>query len=270
MSSARKAAPEAVVFDFDGVLFDTEPLHWRAFARVLAPRGVRLTWEEYTRELIGYDDRGVFQYFAERGIVRPREIPDLVAEKGRVFARLAAEARPRPLPGAETLVQECAAAGLPLAVCSGAARQDIRLFLDRWEPGRHFQVVVAAEDVPAGKPDPAGYRLTLRRLGRVLGRVLDAARAVAVEDTAAGMEAARRAGLKVVLVGEAGEGELPAEVLPVPTLERVTVSRLEALVGGSGRRLRKRGESDIVPERRAQTADEERGEPDHGGGRADA
>lgn len=223
--------PGAVIFDFDGVLFDTEPLHWRAFAEVLRPRGIELSWERYVSELIGYDDRDVFRCVLKESNRREGLLDDLIRAKRKVFATLVESEQPAPLPGAEQLIAECVRHEVPLAVCSGAACEDIQLFFQRWPVAQHFQVIVTADDVAASKPDPASYRLVLERLEEKLKTEVPPSAVVAIEDTSAGVEAAAGAGLRVLYVtGGKPVSSEASRVFRVNSLQQVKWEDLVNLV----------------------------------------
>ena len=157
--------PRAVLFDFDGVIVNSEPLHFYAFHEVLKADGVEITEDEYYRELIGFDDRGAFRKVFERRSrpLEPRTLLALMARKNRVMMQLIHERRFSALPGVEEFVR-----GLwrtrPLAICSGALREEIEAMLEGVALRDCFSVIVAAEDVTAGKPDPSGYLLTVKLL----------------------------------------------------------------------------------------------------------
>ena len=154
--------PRAVLFDFDGVIVNSEPLHFYAFHEVLKAEHVEITEDEYYRELIGFDDRGAFRHvFEKRGLpLPPGTLLGLMARKSRVMMQLIHERRFHALPGVEEFVR-----GLwrttPLAICSGALREEIEAMLEGVALRDCFSVIVAAEDVTVGKPDPQGYLLTL-------------------------------------------------------------------------------------------------------------
>ncbi len=225
--------PAAVIFDFDGVLADTEPLHFAAFRDTLAKDGLRLSWAEYERELIGFDDRDVFRtvYAAARRPLSAGALSALIQAKGRRFAELCRSSDLRLLPGAAALVEDVRRR-VPVALCSGALPSDIELVFDRFGWREVFSVRVTAADVAESKPNPAGYALAVRRLQELYpDRGIRADRAVAVEDTDAGVAAARAAGLSVVRVG-AGSAEARADgVWRVPTLERVNWESLCRVFG---------------------------------------
>ena len=147
----------AIVFDFDGVLANSEPLHFEGFRDVLADEGITLTRDDYYARYLGYDDAGVFQAIAgERGVAwTTGHVGDLVARKA---VRLEALERDTSLlfPGAAAAVRRAAAA-VPIAIASGAIRADIHRVLDRERLTTFFTAIVAAEDTPLSKPAPDPY-----------------------------------------------------------------------------------------------------------------
>jgi HAD superfamily hydrolase (TIGR01509 family) len=171
MPSGQSPWPRAVLFDFDGVVVNSEPLHFYAFHEVLKTEHVDITEDEYYRELIGFDDRGAFRHvFERRGKpLEPRTLLALMARKSHVMMDLIHERRFHALPGVEEFVR-----GLwrttPLAICSGALREEIEAMLEGVALRDCFSVIVAAEDVTVGKPDPQGYLLTLRLLSEKIAR----------------------------------------------------------------------------------------------------
>jgi HAD superfamily hydrolase (TIGR01509 family) len=185
-----RARPGAVLFDFNGVLVDDEPLHWRAFRDVLRPHGIRLPRSRYNARYMVFDDRT-----ALAAILRDAGRKDLLPErlwrdKRAAYRRLAAGVRISPR--AARLVRQ-ASRRVPLAIVSGANRAEIRAVLRRARLQRAFRVIVSAEDVRRPKPAPDGYRLALRRLGLSSG-----SGSTAIEDTPGGIRAARAAGLDVL------------------------------------------------------------------------
>ncbi|MFN7916068.1 MAG: HAD family phosphatase [Vicinamibacterales bacterium] len=187
----------AVVFDFDGVLANSEPLHFRGYRDVLAPRGVALTESSYYQNYLGYDDVGAFRAIAtDFGVTfTEADIADLVARKAVRLEELERSASVL-FPGAREAVLRMAAAG-PIAIASGALKGEILRVLDHEGLRAHVPIVVAAEDTPASKPDPAPYLLAVERLAaRHPG--LQASACVAIEDSKWGLMSARAAGLKTV------------------------------------------------------------------------
>ncbi len=198
----RLVLPEAAIFDFDGVIVDTEPLHYRAFLAILAPMGLAFSWQEYVEGYMGFDDRDAFtEAFRARG--RPldeRQRRKLVAAKAVIF-REVIRGGVKPYPGAVPMIAALNDRGVPLAISSGALREDILPIVRDLGIERFFREIVSADDVPRSKPDPQCYRLAYERLARAFpGRIEDPGRCLAIEDTPAGIRAAKGARLVVLAV----------------------------------------------------------------------
>ena len=194
----------AIVFDFDGVIANSEPLHFRAYRDVLAEEGVTLTEADYYAVYLGFDDVGVFQAIgAARGPWTRAHVADLVARKA---VRLEALERDVSVlfPGAAAAVRRASAA-VPIAIASGARGIEIRRVLERENLVGCFTAIVAAEDTPVSKPAPDPYLRALALLGPAFGNPLAAADCVAIEDSRWGLESARAAGLRTVAVTQTYE-----------------------------------------------------------------
>ena len=218
----------AVVFDFDGVLVNSEPLHFRALRDALLGAGIAITEEEYLREYVAYDDHGSIRIALER---HGREatggaVGALAAAKAEVFARLMGEI---PFfPGARELVRGLAAQ-VPLAIASGARREEIERILRAGGLRDAFVAVVGADDVARTKPHPEPY-LRAFELIAPLRSGLVPGECVAFEDTIPGIAAAREAGMKVIGVAQtypAAKLTLAHQV--VPALEGLDVAEVRAL-----------------------------------------
>lgn len=187
----------AVIFDFDGVIADTEPLHHRAFCEVVAADGLACDWPTYQEKYMGFDDRDLFKVaYADAGhCIAPHEIDARVKIKAEAFIAITSQGV-APFPGIPVMIHHLAD-HYPLALCSGALRSDIEPILRQFDLVDVFPVQVTAEDVPRSKPDPACYCLTVDRLAVCHERLFDPAACVAIEDTPTGITAAREAGLRV-------------------------------------------------------------------------
>jgi len=217
----------AVIFDFDGIIVDSEPMHYRAFNAILEPLGKGFSWKEYCSVYIGYDDRDVFReaFKAHGQKTSARDIRQMIAGKAEVFQELVNDGEARPLPGAIELI-ESIPVRLPIALCSGAFRQDIDPIIGNLGIANAFSVIVTAEDTRKSKPDPAPYRLTCEKLG-----LKDPATAIAIEDTPLGIVSAKGAGLKVLAVTNSYDREYLLEADAVTdSLENTTRSSLEDMV----------------------------------------
>jgi beta-phosphoglucomutase len=203
--------PEAVIFDFDGVIADTERLHFDTFLKVLEPQGIAFTWEEYVARYMGCDDRDAFRKaFRLRG----RDLDDrllfrLVESKSRAFREIVGGGVDA-YPGVIPMIKSLHASGVPMAICSGALRADLDPILSRLGIACYFPHVVSADDVRKGKPDPEGYILAFRELALSRSsKIGSSGSCLAVEDTPDGIKAAKWAGLSVLAV----TNSYPAEAL---------------------------------------------------------
>jgi HAD superfamily hydrolase (TIGR01509 family) len=222
-------ALQAIVFDFDGVIANSEPLHLTAFQRTLAEDGVTLTPEEYYAHYLGYDDVGMFEALGrDRSLdLTGGRVGDLVQRKGEHMKRLMHSGAVL-FPGAAEFIR-AAAAEVPIAIASGALRHEIDEIIDAAGVSDLFAAIVAAGDTPESKPSPAPYRLAFERLQQRAGS-LDPRRSVAIEDSRWGLESARGAGLRLVGVTssypaeELSDAELVVEglrALTLPALDRL-------------------------------------------------
>lgn len=190
----------AVIFDCDGVLVDSEPLHYRAFQQVLAPLGLEHDYERYVDRYIGFDDRDAFiEVFRDAGLDLQKEtLAALIAAKNNALLEVISKGVSS-FPGVVQLVRELAFISLPLAVASGSLRTEIENFIEALELKNCFQIIVSADDVTHSKPDPETYLLALKRLQEGLSREhLNPRDCVAIEDTPAGIRSARDAGLYTI------------------------------------------------------------------------
>jgi beta-phosphoglucomutase-like phosphatase (HAD superfamily) len=233
----------AYLFDFNGVLVDDEHVHFAAFRDVLLKRGIELQKERYFAEYLAFDDATAFRTML-KDAGKPHDAKTVracVAQKLPIY--LAAVKNDLVLfPGGFELLKACAERG-PVAIVSGALRVEIELALQHAGVKEQVRTIVAADDVSACKPDPAGYLEALRRL-RVRGET-----AIAIEDSLAGIDSAWNAGCAVVAVAHSYPAEKLAEskaALIVDTIAKLDVDRLDALIAANAASLV--SESDAAPE----------------------
>jgi beta-phosphoglucomutase len=182
----RVAPPAALLFDLDGTLIFSDPLHRAVFAEVLAPWGVDLTEAVYARHVHGRLNADIFADLAPGG--DPVALGD--AKEAEFRRRLGGQADP--LPGAPAFLDWAAAAGIPCAVVTNAPRANAAAMLAAIGLADRFPVVIAEGDAAAAKPDPAPYLLAAARLGVAPGAC------VVFEDSPAGIRAGLAAGARVV------------------------------------------------------------------------
>jgi len=193
---------EAVIFDFDGVIVDTEPLHYAAFQRVLEPIGLHFTWQEYVETYIGFDDRDAFRHaFSTQStmVLSQDKLHSLIEQKAAFFKEVIG-AGVSAYPGVVDLILHLHTNKYPLAICSGALRSDIDPILAMLNISDYFDVIVTADDVAASKPDPECYQLAFQRLQSAHQNSFSKDTTIAIEDTPAGISAAKAAGLMVCAV----------------------------------------------------------------------
>ncbi|HKC11375.1 MAG TPA: HAD family phosphatase [Vicinamibacteria bacterium] len=188
----------AAIFDFDGVIVDSEPLHFQALRSSLLPEGVQIDEEEYYTGYLAYNDRTAIRLALEaHGVSPPPARVDAIARrKAGFFSELASKI---PLfPGAAELVRSLAA-GFPLAIASGALHGEIDAILRAVGLRDAFAAIVGADDVSRGKPDPEPY---LAAMGLLAARTpgLAPPQCLVLEDSMAGIASARTAGMTVVAV----------------------------------------------------------------------
>lgn len=191
--------PAAVLFDFDGILVNSEPIHFHAFRDVLAAEHIDLSEEEYYRELIGFDDKGAFRHlFQKRNLpLPPKLFLSLMARKSRAIMQSIQQRHIEALPGVEQVVRALWRR-LPLAICSGGLREEIEAMLEGISLRDCFSVIVAAEDVPVGKPDPQGYLLTMRLLAEKSHKPFRPSDCLIIEDAPMVIRRVRQAGFSVL------------------------------------------------------------------------
>jgi len=223
---------DALVFDFDGVVVDSEPIHLAAFSRVLSKVGIALTEAQYFDKYLGYDDHDCFlAVMRDNGrACSEDQIGQMTAEKTAMVQKILAESV-SPLPGAVELISTATDHKLPLAICSGALRAEIILAADKIGVLKHFATIVAAKDVTKGKPDPEGYLLAVGGLSEATGQPLESSRCFAIEDSPAGVTSAKAAGMNVLAVTNSYPAtELTQADHVTGSLEDVTIEFLDTLL----------------------------------------
>ena len=212
---------KAVIFDFDGIIVDSERLHWAAFNMVMQPLGKAVSWPEYVQTYIGFDDRGAFRHAIPD--LSSEALRELIEGKASVFQELLESDGAAALPGSVALIKHLSGK-IPIAICSGALRADILPILGKLGIEKAFDTIVTADDTHISKPDPAPYKLAAKKLGVTSG--------LAIEDTPAGIASAKGAGLKVLAVTNSYPPELLTQAdAVVASLEGLTLEKLNQLVG---------------------------------------
>jgi beta-phosphoglucomutase len=192
---------KAVIFDFDGVVADSELLHFKALNRAFGTHGLEIPKEVHWQKYLGYTD--VENILAVNEDYKMNwtqaEIQVLSELKTANFHALARTEAPI-IDGVEEFVETLKDNGYPLAICSGAIREDIDIMLEHSGFAHAFDVMVTANDVQKGKPDPEGYLLALEKLNIKTGKKINAGECIVIEDSHWGLQAAQAAGMHRVAV----------------------------------------------------------------------
>jgi beta-phosphoglucomutase len=217
----------AIVFDFDGVLVDSEPFHLAAYQEVLSAFGTTLPREEYYARYLGYDDEEVFRALSDaRGWnLTPREIATLIAKKTSALEALVTNTNML-YPGAAEAVARLSAEW-PVGIASGSLRHEIDAILRKGGLEAHFKFILAAGDALASKPSPEPYRRAAE-----LHQVPPSA-CVAIEDSRWGIDSAKAAGLWCIGITHTYPvSELLAADTIVGSLSELTPRLIRSLTSG--------------------------------------
>jgi beta-phosphoglucomutase len=221
---------QAIVFDFDGVLADSEPLHFRAMREMMATLNVTLTEEHYYSTYVGYDDEGVFRLLEEEQgwKLGEQRIAALIEQKTEIFQKLVGAADVL-FPGAIACIERLGRR-YPLGIASGALKHEIQQILGRHGLEEHFRFIVASGDTPRSKPSPDPYVRAAHLHG------LPPAACLAIEDSRWGIEAARAAGLTCIgITTTYSAEELPNAEAIIGSLDEFTIELVESLGAAADR-----------------------------------
>lgn len=220
----------AIIFDFDGVIANSEPLHFQAFREEVAARGVELSRDAYYRDYLGFDDASAFRAIgADNGRDwSAGEVDAMVARKAERIEELEAHTSVL-FPGAAEAIERAAAAA-PIAIASGALTAEILRTLARERLAGFFTVVVGADQTAASKPSPDPYQLAVSLMSSRLHISLQPCECLAIEDSRWGLESARRAGLKTVAVAHTYDPEILREAdAVIATIGDLDLARIQKL-----------------------------------------
>ena len=221
----------AVIFDFDGVITDSEILHFRAFNRVLARFGVEITMRDYYKTYLGLTDVDCFNLLISEGQLKTTKdkIEDLLKQKNEVFQELA-KTEGRIIEGVHDFLKMLSQNNIPMAICSGALRPEIELILEEARLRHFFEVIVSAEQVKKGKPSPDGFLLTLRTFNKGRQAPITGIQCVVIEDSHWGLQAAKAAGMHTIAVTNSYDAEqLALAEKIVARLSDLTMNDLQQL-----------------------------------------
>lgn len=193
---------KAILFDFNGVIINDESIHEQLIEQLLIEENLTLTPGEYRKICLGRSDRACLQeLLARRGrVVSDTYLTQLLNRKAESYVREIEKIEKLPLyPGLDDLLFQTRSRNLKIGIVSGAIRKEIDLILNRANLAEHFKVIVAGNDITTSKPDPHGYLLAVKRLNQEYPDLnIIPEECLAIEDTFAGIQAAKQAGMQVV------------------------------------------------------------------------
>lgn len=187
---------KAILFDFNGLIIDDEPIHCELFQKVLLEEDIVVTDADYWEKYMGFDDKGLIEavYKRDGKKLTPKVMKGLIQKKNDLYFPTL-KSRLRFFEGANDFIQ-MVADRFPLAIVSGALRSEIDFVLEEGFLTPYFPLIVAADDTKRGKPDPEGFVIAYTRLKKDHPDIRPE-HCLVLEDSLAGIEAGHRAGMKV-------------------------------------------------------------------------
>lgn len=192
---------KALIFDFDGVITDTEPVHMKAWLEVLRPMKIKFDKEEYEHFYIGLNDRDFLDAVGKNhSHIFPNDEKKTLIEKKLARTLYLLERNIPLIPGVKEFIEYSRTNRL-LAICSGASRKEILFALEKLNWLELFDPIITQEDVTNGKPNPEGYNLACEKLRERLNlKEIKSEEFLAIEDSPKGIAAAHAAGLKCLAI----------------------------------------------------------------------
>ena len=221
----------AVIFDFDGVITDSEILHFRCFNKVLAQFDIKISKKDYYSSYLGYTDFDCLKVVTDKAKLdlSNEQIDDLIKQKSIIYEDLA-QNEGQIIEGVRDCLEMLGRNDIPMAICSGALRSEIELILEQAKLRYLFKTIVSADQVSKGKPHPQPFLLALEKLNKKLSTNLSVEQCVAIEDSNWGLMSARTAGMHTVAVTNSYEaGQLKMAEKVVDNLEQLTIGDLQQL-----------------------------------------
>lgn len=216
------SASRAVLWDMDGTLINSEELHWISWRTTMANEGIAITREQFLASFGQRNDSIIPRWLG--AAATPERIERISKAKEELYRHLVRTEGMSPEPGVEAWLHRLHKEGWLQAIASAAPRANIDVILDALSAAPIFQGIVSADDVHRGKPDPEVYLTAAARVGAAPERC------IVVEDAVAGVEGARRAGMRSIGVSHDGK-HLPADVV-VTSLELLDSDAFERLLEG--------------------------------------
>jgi beta-phosphoglucomutase len=221
---------KAIIFDCDGVIANTEPLHFQALRKTLADENIPLSETEYYQDYLSFDDKGCFmKAFAKRSQpLSASKISELILRKANYYEPILND-NLSIFPGVADFIKQ-AASKYPLAIASGARRKEIEAILRHANLADCFQLIVSTEDVEQGKPHPESFLKACEGLHRLSSETIEPPHCLVIEDSIHGVQAAHTAGMLCLAVTNSyGKDSLSKADLIVESLETLSLHLIASL-----------------------------------------
>jgi beta-phosphoglucomutase family hydrolase len=213
----------AIIFDMDGVVIDSHPVHKKSWSLFLQSVGREVSEEELEFVVEGTKREDILRHFL--GDLDPDQLHEYGLRKEALFRQQAISIQP--IPGVKTFIQDAAANGLLVALASSGSKTRVHYILDHLCVKEKFGVIVTGDDVKNGKPDPSVFRLAAERLG------VAASEALVFEDAIAGVQAAKSAGMKCIGVAQGSRTQLLKDAGAdhvIPDFQRLSAADFQSFV----------------------------------------
>jgi len=221
----------AVIFDFDGVITDSEVLHFRGFNEVLAQFNIEISTRDYYKTYLGFTDFDCFKKVtdkAELGL-SDKQINDLITQKSSIYEKLV-KTEGKIIEGVRDFLQMLSQNNVTMAICSGALLAEIELILEDSGLRKFFQAIVSADHITNGKPHPEPFLLTLEKLNEKQQTPIHANQCVVVEDSHWGLQAAKAAGMHTIAVTNSYDADqLSLAEKIVDNLRQLSIAELQQI-----------------------------------------
>jgi beta-phosphoglucomutase len=221
----------AVIFDFDGVITDSEVLHLRAFNQSLVPYGIEISTKDYYTNYLGFSDFDCYKALVDNGLLKidERQIDGIIKKKSKIFEDLT-RTEGRTIEGVHEFLQMLEDNNITMAICSGSLMVEIEVMLEDSGLRHFFAEIVSAEQVKKGKPHPEGFLLSLKKLNKTSRSPIAAGECIVIEDSHWGLQAGRAAGMHTIAVTNSYDAEqLSLAEKIVSRLNDLTINDLHQL-----------------------------------------
>ncbi len=221
----------AVIFDFDGVITDTEMMHLNAFNKALLPHNFQITKDQYFSNYLGLTDIDLIKQLIDEGLIGldSSAAAKLAESKKQIFEQMLAN-NSNIIDGVPEFLQMLKDNNTAVGICSGALLHEIEFILNKAALRKYFEVIVSAEQVKKGKPSPEGFLLALKKLNELQKNPIKPYQCVVIEDSCWGLQAAAAAKMHAVAVTNSySEEQLKLSDFIVNSLCEVTIDKLNQI-----------------------------------------